>query len=102
MSQDAVLNPKFSAWDVNAAAAKLEEDIKTLADNPQSLLLEVGILQTMRMVVNEHYENRKHSVWQLRKRSGWAVAMAGAGARTRLAAAASCVCSAVACYGCQA
>lgn len=39
---DAVLNPKFAAWDVREAAAKLEEDIKSLADNPQSLLLEVG------------------------------------------------------------
>lgn len=38
--QDAVLNPKFANNDVKAAAAKLEEDVKTLADNPQSLLLE--------------------------------------------------------------
>lgn len=37
-----MLNPKFSDWDVKEAAKKLEEDIKTLADNPQSLLLEVG------------------------------------------------------------
>lgn len=43
--QDAVLNPKFSAWDVKAAAARLEEDIKTLADNPQSLLLEVSCMR---------------------------------------------------------
>ena len=38
-----MLNPKFANNDVKAAAAKLEEDVKTLADNPQSLLLEARI-----------------------------------------------------------
>lgn len=38
---DAVLNPEFHPWEVQRATSKLEGDLKTLKDNPQSTLLEV-------------------------------------------------------------
>ena len=37
---DAVLNPKFELWEVKENIAKMEEDLKNLADNPQTTLLE--------------------------------------------------------------
>ena len=38
---DSVVNPKFVSWEVNAAINKMREDIKTVKDNPQTVLLEV-------------------------------------------------------------
>ena len=38
---DSVVNPKFLTWEVNAAINKMREDIKTVKDNPQTVLLEV-------------------------------------------------------------
>lgn len=37
---DAVLNPKFQSWEVAECVKKMEADIKSLADNPQTSLLE--------------------------------------------------------------
>ncbi|CAL8469178.1 g8719 [Coccomyxa elongata] len=37
---DSVVNPKFVSWEVNAAINKMREDIKTVKDNPQTVLLE--------------------------------------------------------------
>ncbi|PRW59704.1 mitochondrial-processing peptidase subunit alpha-like [Chlorella sorokiniana] len=37
---DAVLNPKFQAWEVAEQIRKMEADLKNLADNPQTTLLE--------------------------------------------------------------
>jgi processing peptidase subunit alpha len=39
---DAVLNPKFQSWDVAEQLRKMEEDLKGLKDNPQTVLLEVS------------------------------------------------------------
>lgn len=39
---DAVLNPRFTAWEVAAAAAQLEDQVKELGNSPASLLLEVA------------------------------------------------------------
>ena len=38
---DAVLNPKFAAWEVAEQAKRMDEDIKAVASNPQTLLSEV-------------------------------------------------------------
>lgn len=38
---DSVVNPKFLSWEVNAAIDKMREDIKSVKDNPQTVLLEV-------------------------------------------------------------
>ena len=38
---DSVVNPKFLVWEVADAVAKMREDIKTVKDNPQTVLLEV-------------------------------------------------------------
>jgi hypothetical protein len=38
---DSVVNPKFLSWEVNTAINKMREDIKTVKDNPQTVLLEV-------------------------------------------------------------
>ncbi len=40
---DSVLNPEFHPWEVQRATSKLEADLKTLKDNPQSTLLEVCV-----------------------------------------------------------
>lgn len=40
---DAVLNPEFHPWEVQAATAKLDADLKKLQDNPQTTLLEVPV-----------------------------------------------------------
>lgn len=37
---DAVLNPKFQAWEVAEQVRKMEADVKNLKDNPQTTLLE--------------------------------------------------------------
>lgn len=37
---DAVLNPKFQPWEVAEQVKRMEADVKNLADNPQTLLLE--------------------------------------------------------------
>lgn len=39
---DAVLNPRFTAWEVAASAAQLEDQVKELGNSPASLLLEVA------------------------------------------------------------
>ena len=38
---DSVANPKFLAWEVKDAVAKMKGDIATVKDNPQTVLLEV-------------------------------------------------------------
>ena len=38
---DSVVNPKFLAWEVAAAVEKMREDIKSVKDNPQTVLMEV-------------------------------------------------------------
>lgn len=38
---DSVTNPKFLAWEVKDAVAKMKGDIATVKDNPQTVLLEV-------------------------------------------------------------
>lgn len=38
---DSVLNPKFLPWEVDVAIKKMSEDIKSVKDNPQTVLLEV-------------------------------------------------------------
>lgn len=43
---DAVLNPRFTTWEVAEAVQKIEQDIKGLKENPQTVLLEVSILST--------------------------------------------------------
>lgn len=40
---DAVLNPRFTTWEVAEAVQKIEQDIKGLKENPQTVLLEVSI-----------------------------------------------------------
>lgn len=40
---DAVLNPRFTTWEVAEAIQKIEQDIKGLKENPQTVLLEVSI-----------------------------------------------------------
>lgn len=40
---DAVLNPRFTSWEVAEAVQKIEQDIKGLKENPQTVLLEVSI-----------------------------------------------------------
>lgn len=39
---DAVLNPKFNSWEVAEQVKKMEKDLKNLADNPQTTLLEAA------------------------------------------------------------
>ena len=39
---DAVLNPRFTTWEVAEAIQKLEKDIQSLKENPQTVLLEVN------------------------------------------------------------
>ena len=39
---DAVLNPRFTTWEVAEQLQKIEQDIKSLKENPQTVLLEVG------------------------------------------------------------
>lgn len=41
---DAVLNPRFTTWEVAEAIQKLEKDIQSLKENPQTVLLEVNSL----------------------------------------------------------
>lgn len=38
---DAVLNPRFTTWEVAEQIVKMEQDIKGLKENPQTVLLEV-------------------------------------------------------------
>ena len=38
---DAVLNPRFTTWEVAEQMQKIEQDIKSLKENPQTVLLEV-------------------------------------------------------------
>ena len=38
---DAVLNPRFTTWEVADQIVKMEQDIKGLKENPQTVLLEV-------------------------------------------------------------
>ena len=38
---DSVANPKFLAWEVKDAVAKMKGDLATVKDNPQTVLLEV-------------------------------------------------------------
>ena len=38
---DSVANPKFLAWEVKDAVAKMKGDIATVKDNPPTVLLEV-------------------------------------------------------------
>jgi mitochondrial-processing peptidase subunit alpha len=38
---DAVLNPKFHEWEVAEQVQRLKADLKNVADNPSTLLLEV-------------------------------------------------------------
>ena len=38
---DAVCNPKFLPWEVAEAIARMREDVKSVKDNPQTVLLEV-------------------------------------------------------------
>lgn len=38
---DAVLNPRFTTWEVAEQIVKMEHDIKGLKENPQTVLLEV-------------------------------------------------------------
>lgn len=38
---DAVLNPRFTTWEVAEQMEKIEQDIKSLKENPQTVLLEV-------------------------------------------------------------
>lgn len=38
---DAVLNPRFTPWEVAEQIVKMEHDIKGLKENPQTILLEV-------------------------------------------------------------
>ena len=40
---DAVLNPRFTTWEVAEQLVRLERDMKTLKDNPQTVLLEVTL-----------------------------------------------------------
>lgn len=40
---DAVLNPRFTTWEVAEAVQKIEQDIRGLKENPQTVLLEVSI-----------------------------------------------------------
>ena len=44
---DAVLNPRFTSWEVAEAVQKIEQDIKGLKENPQTVLLEVSITNTL-------------------------------------------------------
>lgn len=39
---DAVLNPKFASWEVAEARTKMEADLKNVAENPQTMLLEAA------------------------------------------------------------
>ena len=40
---DSVVNPKFLAWEVKEAVEKMKADLQTVKDNPQTLLMEVGL-----------------------------------------------------------
>lgn len=40
---DAVLNPRFTNWEVADQIVKMEHDIKGLKENPQTVLLEVRL-----------------------------------------------------------
>lgn len=40
---DAVLNPRFTTWEVAEAVQKIEQDIRGLKENPQTVLLEASI-----------------------------------------------------------
>lgn len=40
---DAVLNPRFTTWEVAEQMHKIEQDIKSLKENPQTVLLEVTL-----------------------------------------------------------
>ena len=42
---DAVLNPKFNPWEVNEQVKRLQADLKVIAGNPQTMLMEVGFLK---------------------------------------------------------
>ena len=42
---DAVLNPRFTTWEVAEQVLKIEQDIKSLKENPQTVLLEVSTMQ---------------------------------------------------------
>ena len=44
---DSVLNPAFLNWEVRDALARLKEDLKEIEGNPQTMLLEVGVLWGM-------------------------------------------------------
>ena len=52
---DAVVNPKFLVWEVAEAVAKMREDIKTVRDNPQTVLLEVRA----RLLWRRHHDWRQ-------------------------------------------
>ena len=39
---DAVLNPRFTTWEVAESIKKIEQDIKQLKENPQTVLLEAS------------------------------------------------------------
>lgn len=55
---DSVVNPKFVSWEVNAAINKMREDIKTVKDNPQTVLLEVrGCLQSCATLISRLHQN---------------------------------------------
>ncbi len=43
---DAVLNPRFTTWEVAEQMEKIEQDIKSLKENPQTVLLEVNLNST--------------------------------------------------------
>ncbi len=40
---DSVVNPKFLTWEVKEAVEKMKGDLQTVKDNPQTLLMEVGL-----------------------------------------------------------
>ena len=44
---DSVLNPAFLNWEVRDALARLKEDLKEIEGNPQTMLLEVGVVWGM-------------------------------------------------------
>lgn len=45
---DAVLNPRYTPWEVAEQIVKMEQDIKGLKENPQTVLLEVSLWKSHR------------------------------------------------------
>lgn len=60
---DAVLNPRFTTWEVAEAIQKIEQDIKGLKENPQTVLLEASCISILQIACLVHCLSHRHLVF---------------------------------------